>query len=195
MRADELNFDKLSQLISEDTSHSAVMLEMINSAFYGLRTKATSSQPALSLLEFRQVSKLVTGVLLRDAFSNGSSVRMEDYWESSSMIAQISAYRAGQCNGFDRDEAYTFALFRDCGMLTMMNSYKGHKPVLPGESPPENTNIIAYKGKLHKINHARVGCNLAKMRLLPAEIYKPIFWHHDYITLQQGHADSTIANA
>ncbi len=194
MRAEEPNFNKVNQLISEDTSLSAAMLKMINSAFYGLRSKATSVQQAVNLLGFRQVSKLVTSVLLRDAFSSGSSERMDEYWEASSSIAQISAYLTEHFNGLNRDEVYTFALFRDCGMLAMMNSYKDYKPVLPGELPPENTGIIAYEDKLHKINHARVGCNLAKMWLLPAEIYKPIFWHHDYIALQQGQADITLAD-
>lgn len=195
MRANEPNFIRISQLISEDTSLSAAMLKMINSAFYGLRTKATSVQQAVHLLGLSQVSKLVTGVLLRDTFTKGSSARMDAYWESSSTIAQISAYLAGQFDGFKRDEAYTFALFRDCGMLAMMNSYKDYKPILPGELAPDNLGIIAYEDNLHKINHARVGCNLAKMWLLPAEIYKPIFWHHDYIALQQGHADITVADA
>lgn len=189
MRGDDADFKKISALISEDASLAAAMLQTVNSAFYGLRTKATSVQQAIMLLGLRQVRQLVTRVLMRDAFSNGSSELMEAYWESSSTIAQVSAYLAGHFGGFDRDEAYTFALFRDCGMLAMMDSYEDYKPVLPGESLPEGADVIAHEDKQHNMNHARVGANLAKMWLLPEEIYHPILWHHEYATLQQGRKD------
>lgn len=189
MRGDDADFKKISTLISEDASLAAAMLQTVNSAFYGLRTKATSVQQAIMLLGLRQVRQLVTRVLMRDAFSNGSSELMEAYWESSSTIAQVSAYLAGYFGGFDRDEAYTFALFRDCGMLAMMDSYEDYKPVMPGEALTDGGDVIAFEDKQHNMNHARVGANLAKMWLLPEEIYHPILWHHDYATLQKGRED------
>ena len=157
MRGDEPDFTRISQLISEDASLAAAMLQTVNSAFYGLRTKATSVQQAIILLGLREVRRLATRILLRDAFSNGSSEVMEQYWESSSSIAQISAYLADHF-GFDRDEAYTFALFRDCGMLAMMDSYEDYKPMLPGQALPAGcANVIALENTLHNMNHARSG--------------------------------------
>jgi HD-like signal output (HDOD) protein len=186
MRGDEPDFGKISQLISEDASLAAAMLRTVNSAFYGLRSKATSVRQAIILLGLREVRRLATRVLLRDAFSNGSSERMEQYWESSSAIAQICGFLADRFSGFDRDEAYTFALFRDCGMLAMMDSYQDYKPVLPGEVLPGATPVVAYENKLHNINHAIVGANLAKIWLLPEQIHEPILLHHDYTTMMQG---------
>lgn len=195
MREDEPDFEKISRLISEDASLAAAMLRTVNSAFYGLRTQASSVQQAINLLGLRQIAQLVTGVLLRDAFSSGSSERMDDYWESSSTIAQISAYLAGQFAGFNRDQAYTFALFRDCGMLAMMDSYQDYKPVLPGDALPEDTEIIQQEQALHHMNHALVGSNLAKMWLLPEDIHQCILWHHDYVTLTQGRENIPAAHA
>ncbi len=195
MRGDEPDFNKISQLISEDASLAAAMLRTVNSAFYGLRTQAVSVQQAMNLLGLRQVSQLITGVLLRAAFSNGSSERMDDYWESSSTIAQISAYLAGHFDGFNRDQAYTFALFRDCGMLAMMDSYDNYKPVLPGDSLPDSDDIIANEDKQHQMNHALVGSNLAKIWLLPEDTQLSILWHHDYITLLQGREKIPVAHA
>lgn len=195
MRGEDANFNKISDLITEDASLSAAMLQTVNSAFYGLRTKATSVQQAIMLLGLRQVRQLVTRVLMRDAFAGGSSEIMEEYWESSTTIAQVNAYLANYFGGFDRDEAYTFALFRDCGMLAMMDSYQDYKPVLPGAALPAGGDIIAHEDKLHKMNHARVGGNLAKIWLLPEEIYQPILWHHDYALLGEDHANIPAAYA
>lgn len=193
MRGDEPDFGRIGRLISEDTSLAAAMLQTVNSAFYGLRTKATSVQQAIILLGLREVRRLATRVLLRDAFSCGSSERMEHYWESSSTIARISSSLADHFGGLDRDEVYTFALFRDCGMLAMMESYENYRPLLPDDISPADGNVIAQENKLHNINHALVGANLAKLWLLPEEIHTPILWHHDYTTLLRGR--ETIAPA
>ncbi len=195
MRGDEPDFGKISQLVSEDASLAAAMLQTVNSAFYGLRTKATSVQQAIILLGLREVRRLATRVLLRDTFSNGSSERMEQYWESSSTIAQISAFLADHFGGFDRDEAYTFALFRDCGMLAMMDSYEDYTPLLPGDAVPQEGNAVALENKLHNMNHALVGANLAKIWLLPEEIHQSILWHHDYTTMSQGREKIGAAHA
>lgn len=195
MRGEDANFKKISALISEDASLGAAMLQTVNSAFYGLRVKATSVQQAIFLLGLRQVRHMVTRVLLRDAFSDCDSKAMEQYWESSSTIAQVSAYLAAQFGAVNRDEAYTFALFRDCGMLAMMDSYQDYKPVLPGDTLPAAGDVIAQEDKQHNMNHARVGANLAKMWLLPEEIYQPILWHHDYARLSNNQGEIPAAYA
>ena len=107
IRAEEPDFLKISKLIGGDASLAAAMLHTVNSPFYGLRSKATSVQQAISLLGLRNVAQLVTGSLLRNAFPDCDSEWMEEYWESSSTIAQVSAVLAGKFKGFNRDEAYT----------------------------------------------------------------------------------------
>jgi HD-like signal output (HDOD) protein len=195
MRGEDADFKKISSLISEDASLAAAMLQTVNSAFYGLRSKATSVQQAIFLMGLRQVRHMVTRVLLRDTFSDCDSEYMEQYWESSATVAQISAFLADRLGGINRDEAYTFSLFRDCGMLAMLDSYQDYVPVLPGAALPPGGDVIAHEDKVHKMNHARVGANLAKMWLLPEEIYQPILWHHDYAYLQQKQAEMPAAYA
>jgi HD-like signal output (HDOD) protein len=195
MRADEPDFLKISKLIGGDASLAAAMLQTVNSPFYGLRSRATSVQQAIALLGLRNVVQRVTGLLLRNAFSSGSSELMDEYWESSSTIAQINAVLARKFKGFDRDEAYTFALFRDCGMLAMMDGYKDYEPVFAGAEAEGGIDVIAWEDKRHNMNHARVGYNLAKMWLLPEVICHSVLWHHDYAALRQGQADIPAACA
>lgn len=188
MRADEPDFPKISKLIGTDASLAAAMLKTVNSPFYGLRSKATSVQQAVALLGLRNVVQLVTGLLLRNTFAGGSSELMDEYWESSSSIAQVNALLARRIKGFNRDEAYTFALFRDCGMLAMMDSYQDYAPVFPGSDTVDGRNVIDVENDRHKMDHARVGYNLAKMWLLPDEICQAVLWHHDYAVLKAGEA-------
>lgn len=186
MRNDEPDFVKLGKLISGDISLAAAMLKTVNSPFYGLPAKAKSVQAAISLLGLRNVAQLVSGLVLRDAFPGGSSDLMGEYWESTSAIAQISALLAQEFKCINSDEAYTFALFRDCGMLAMMSNLKSYRPVLPGSKLPAAGNVTASEDRLFGVNHARVGCQLAKNWLLPDEICQAILRHHRYSSPKNG---------
>jgi HD-like signal output (HDOD) protein len=194
MRGDDPDFIKLGKLISGDVSLGASMLKTVNSPFYGLRTKATSVQQAIALLGLRNVAELVTGLLLRQAFPGGTSDRMDEYWEISSGIAEINAALARHFKNVDRDGAHTFALFRDCGMLAMLGNFEGYKPKLPGARPDGDACITEIEDKLYGMNHARIGCQMAKEWLLPDEICLAVLRHHDYTELQADGADMPAAS-
>ena len=184
MRSDDPDFGKLGKLISGDVSLAATMLKTVNSPFYGLRQKATSVTQAIALLGLRQVAELVSGLLLRQAFPGGTSAQMDEFWDTSSRIAQINDVLVRHFKHVRRDGLQTFAIFRDCGMLAMMQKFKNYKPVFPGPSRGVDTNVTAVEDIHHKINHARVGHQMAKTWLLPDSVCDAILRHHDYDALQ-----------
>ena len=109
--------------------------------------------------------------------------------------AHISVTLAQEFPYVHRDEAYTFALFRDCGMPPMMVNFREYEPVFPGMKVPNDANVIEYENDEHGVNHARAGCYLAKTWLLPEEIHRAILWHHNYPAVQDDSAGLAIASS
>ena len=184
MRSDDPDFGKLGKMIGGDVSLAATMLKTVNSPFYGLRTKATSVQQAIALLGLRHVAELVAGLLLRQAFPGGTSDLMDEFWETSSAISDINDRLVRKFKHVRRDGLQTFALFRDCGMLAMMQKFKNYKPVFPGARQGTDVSVTAVEDIHHKINHARVGYQMAKTWLLPDETCEAVLRHHEYAELQ-----------
>ncbi len=195
MRNDEPDFAKLGKLVGADVSLAAAMVKTVNSPFYGLRSKATSVQQAMALLGLRQVAELVTSLLMRDVFPGGPSEVMEEYWESSSAIAALSAALARELKCASRDEVYTFTLFRDCGMLAMMGAFNDYKPLLPGARASGDRSVTDAEEDCYGTNHARVGCQLARTWLLPDELCQSVLRHHSYAALLDGSAGVSAASA
>ena len=185
MREDDPDFKKIATLISSDVGLAAAMLKTVNSPFFGLRTKATSVQQALALLGLRNVVQIVTGSLLRMAFPDGSE-DLDHYWEKSSGIAQVAARLAGPLAGMDRDEVYTFALFRDCGIPLMMRRYPKYADFLSDEQATATRPFTQIEQILFKMDHARVGSQLAATWMLPEDTSEAILYHHDYPALENG---------
>jgi HD-like signal output (HDOD) protein len=192
MRSDDPDFGKLGKLISGDVSLAAAMLKTVNSPFYGLRSKATSVTQAIALLGLRHVAELVSGLLLRQAFPGGTSDLMDEFWEISSGIAQVNDLLVRQFKHVKRDGLQTFALFRDCGMLAMMQKFKNYKPDLPGAKRMFDVSVTAAEHRQHAIDHARVGYQMARTWLLPDGVCEAILKHHDYAELQENGAGLSV---
>jgi len=191
MRSDDPDFGKLGKMIGGDVSLAATMLKTVNSPFYGLRSKATSVQQAIALLGLRHVAELVAGLLLRQAFPGGTSDAMDEFWETSSAISQINDLLVRKFKHVRRDGLQTYALFRDCGMLAMMQKFKSYKPVFPGAKQGPAVSVTALEEMHHKISHARVGYQMAKTWLLPDGVCEAVLRHHDYDALQADGAGLT----
>ena len=194
MRSDDPDFGKLGKMIGGDVSLAAAMLKTVNSPFYGLRSKATSVTQAIALLGLRHVAELVTGLLLRQAFPGGTSDVMDEFWETSSAIAQINDLLVRKFKHVRRDGLQTFALFRDCGMLAMMQKFKNYKPVFPGAKQGPDVSVTAVEEMHHKIDHARVGYQMARTWLLPDETCEAVLRHHEYAELQANGAGLCAAS-
>lgn len=185
MRQDDPDFKKIATLISSDVGLAAAMLKTVNSPFFGLRTKATSVQQALSLLGLLNVIQIVTGSLLRMAFPEGSE-DLDNYWEKSSGIAQVAARLAGPLAGMDRDDVYTFALFRDCGIPLMLRKYPKYADFLADEGATATRPFTQIEQILFKMDHAHVGSQLAATWMLPDDTSAAILYHHDYPAVESG---------
>lgn len=193
MRVDEPDFTRVGKLLSGDIGLAAAMLKTVNSPFYGLTTKATSVQRALALLGLCNVAQLVTGLLLRQAFPATDNELMEQFWESSGSIAAIMAHLAPRFRGIDRDEAYTFGLFRDCGIPVMMLSYSDHAALYRQWHRKRNKSLIELEEAHLRNSHACVGYDLAQGWYLPDHACQAIRWHHDCSALNCDNGDVSPA--
>ena len=93
MQQPEPDMRKLAELIAADIALSAALLKLVNSPFYGLRTKATNVHQALSIIGLRAGANLVTGLILRQAFPAGKNALMQRFWDNSSGIAAAARPR------------------------------------------------------------------------------------------------------
>ena len=186
MRQDEPDYNKASKLISADVSLSAAMLKTVNSPFFGLRTKATSVNQALQLMGLRNTVEIVTGLLLRQVFPIGNNAAMETFWQTSSGIAEVAAQLVRPLGIRNRDEAYTFALFRDCGVPLMIRQFPTYANFIKVSQLDQERSITADEVDEFGLDHASLGAKIAQSWSLPEEIYLAILNHHEYPLLRGG---------
>ncbi|MBE0621749.1 MAG: HDOD domain-containing protein [Burkholderiales bacterium] len=178
-RSDEPDFRRVGQLVTSDVALASAVLKVANSPFYALPTKAASVQQALVLLGLNAVTQLVTGLLLRQAFSGTAGPGMEHYWKISMATSLISSLLCRETGQGDGGIAGTYGLFRDCGMPVMMQKFTIYTDIFDGSALTPGEPALEIENERYATNHAQVGAELARSWQLSESLCYAILHHHD----------------
>lgn len=186
MAREEPNLKYLDGLISSDVGLAAGLIALANSPFFGFRSRVRSVREALQMLGLGVASHAIAGLILRKLFP--PSPILERFWDSSARIARLCGWLAqGGRVGIksSADEAYTFGLFRDCGIPVLLKRFPQHYPeILKQANLDREEGFTTIEDRLCQANHAAVGCLLAQAWWLPDDLCLAIRHHHDHQLLR-----------
>lgn len=176
-RQDEVDFIKISSLISGDVGLAAAMMKTANSPYFGLRQKVRSVQQATAVLGLKNILSVVSGLSLQKALTP-PGFNMDRFWERSNLHAVTCSRLARRLPAVAAEDAYTYGLFHDCGIPLLMQRFPEYRQTLAqaNQSPrplPEMEN------QAHGTNHVVVGAMLGHNWQLPESVVQAIQFHHD----------------
>ncbi|MDO9054668.1 MAG: HDOD domain-containing protein [Gallionella sp.] len=182
-RQDEPDFKRLASVIGTDVGLSAGLIKTANSPYFGMRQRVRSVNEAIVILGLKTASRAVAGLVLSKAFPNVAN--LERFWDASARIALLSGWLAQYLNisGLHADDAYTFGLFRDCGIPVLLGRFPRYENVLVAANGDVTRSFTEVEAAELPTNHAMVGCLLAQNWWLPEEICLAIRNHHDVVAL------------
>ncbi len=184
--------NKVAERIARDVGLSAAVLKVINSPFFGLRSKVSSIPNAVHLLGMNNAKCIVTGLMLKTAMGGSEALMLERFWDASEKNAKISTYLASILPKVPRDETYTFGLFRECGIPLLMQRFPDYKETLKIAGGVEEP-MTLIEDQRHGTNHAVVGFMVGKSWGLSEIICGAILQHHDYdFVSETGTADPMV---
>jgi HD-like signal output (HDOD) protein len=173
------DLEALGKLISADVALAAGLIKTANSPFFGFGNRARSVHSALLLLGLDAICHAVAAISLRRAFPN--STHYERFWDSSAKIAALSRWLAKRlpASNLRTDDAYTFGLFRDCGIVVLLRQYPDYAKTLTMANQESDAAFTAVELRQHPTDHTVVGCLLAQNWWLPDVICQAIRHHHN----------------
>ena len=181
---DEPDFKRLSAIICADVSLSASLIKTTNSPFFGFRSRVRSVSEALMVLGLDVASRAIAGIILRKVLPDAP--HLERFWDASARIARLSGWLAQHLakGKLWPDDAYTFGLFRDCGIPILLKRFPGYADVLTEANEDGERSFTAVEDARLPTNHAMVGCLLAQSWWLPEETCLAIRHHHDIAVIE-----------
>ena len=182
-RKDEPDYHRLASIICSDVSLSASLIKTANSPYFGARQRVRSVNEALVILGLNIASRAVAGIILRKSFPTVPN--LERFWDASSRFARLSGWLAQQLDThrLAPEDAYTFGLFRDCGIPVLLQRLPSYSDVLNTANNEAELGFTQVEDAVLPTNHAMVGCVLAQSWWLPEELCLAIRHHHNHSVL------------
>ena len=182
MNSPDASLKKIGNIIAQDITMTAKVLQCVNSAFFGLPHKVSSPQQAAIYLGMDTLKSLVLYVHVFSMFKESLKVgplALENIWEHSMMTGNI-AREIAKAEKVDKkiaDDAFMAGIMHDIGMLVFLN--------LPGQyrkvfelAKKEKLSIHDGEYRIFGTSHAEVGAYLLGIWGLPEEIVEAVAFHH-----------------
>ncbi len=165
---------KIAELIASDLVLAAEILKTVNSPFYGLRNKLTSTVDAVKMLGFTRTSQLVAAISVRQSVPLPED--LNNFWDDMMRLAIMQASITKYLH-LNADMAYLMGLFHDCAVPLMVTKFPDYLKVRKGFSDM-SMSIIEAETEQYTMNHAQLGSLFARAWYLPDPLIQAIRFHH-----------------
>lgn len=178
MQKDEPDFNQLARLVASDVALTASLISITNSPFFGFRGRVNTPREALMMLGLNAASKAIAGIAMRQAFPR--SPHLERFRDASARIARLSGWLAQSVtnNKLRADDAYTFGLFRDCGIPILLTHNPDYFEILNRANHEAVHCFTEIEDSALPTNHTIVGSLLAQSWWLTEDTCLSIRNHH-----------------
>jgi HD-like signal output (HDOD) protein len=176
------SMSEIARAMSRDQAIAARVIRLVNSAFYGLRSRVTSIQHAIVVLGLNTVKNLVTGVSIVRAFEDGGEAASlfdrERFWLHTFSCALLSKRMAGQLRKFHPEDYFLAGLLHDTGILVLDQFFHDRFVETIQYCAANKTGYLDAERSVLGTTHEQVGEYLARKWQLPEILALATRHHH-----------------
>jgi HD-like signal output (HDOD) protein len=182
LREPEPSVAKIGRLIAADMAMTAKILQLINSAFFGLRRQVSKASHAVELLGLDTVRALVLSIHIFSQFETDllSPEDVRYVWDHSlktGNYAKRIALREGASPAVV-DDSFTAGLLHDTGKLILASALKEQYRQVLGVMRESGQGQHAAEFQVMGCSHAEVAAYLFGIWGLPGTLIEAAAWHH-----------------
>lgn len=189
MESPEPSLKRIGEIIAQDMSMTARVLQLTNSAFFGLGSKVTLPQQAVALLGINTLRALILNIGFFTSFKphpqNNFSVEL--LWKHSMLVGNL-ARMIVQMESQDpklEERAMAAGIMHDIGLLPLLEM-PDYLERINNIMRQDNCRRVDAEYKCMGTSHAEVGTYLLGLWGLPDLVLEPVMFHHAPARLQDG---------
>ena len=176
------SLERVGDIMSRDISMTAKILQLVNSAFFGLRRHVASPVEAVKLLGLDTIKALILSVQIFSHFDQkqGGAFALDVLWQHS-LATSTCAKRIAQAEQQDRqvvDLAFMAGLLHDIGKLVLAAHLPDLYSVARVQAQAHGTTVWEAERAVLGTTHAEVGAYLLRLWGLPEPIVEALAFHH-----------------
>jgi putative nucleotidyltransferase with HDIG domain len=197
LRSPTASATTVGELVAKDLAISTKLIQVVNSAFYGLAQQVTDPGAAVLLLGLETTASLVLSI---EAFARFDKVKpiyfsMDRVWKHSQGVA-ASAKRIAELLSNDPDvarNAFTAGLLHDIGKLALALNFEEQYQGALKLAEKQKLSPVEVEAQVFGATHAETGAYLLAVWGLPLPIVEAVARHHAPASSLEKHFTATTA--
>lgn len=179
----DVSIREVGETIAQDVSMTAKILQLVNSAFFGVRRHVSNSLQAVSLLGLETIKALAISV---QVFSQFGHVEVEDFslaalWNHSMAVGALAKRIAawGTDDPKTIDNAMMAGMLHDVGKLVLASELPREYCQAVALGQARGLTMTRAEQEAIGVSHAKVGAYLLGFWGLPDPIIEALTYHHE----------------
>ncbi|MEI7844356.1 MAG: response regulator [Chloroflexota bacterium] len=179
LQSENTSSQDISNIIAQDAAMTAKILQLVNSAFFGLADNISSPQKAVTILGFNTIKSLVLGIQVFSEYLGKKNLPLsvEVVWEHSLHVSSLAVQIARQLNlsSQEREDARVSGILHDIGILLSFQIPNFFENVHFNQHGQID---IGSEYSFLGTSHAEMGGYLLGIWGLPNPIVEAVTFHH-----------------
>lgn len=177
----DVSLTEVAVLVSEDVGLVTKLMQMANSALFGLRHPVTSPMKAIQVLGIEMTRATLTAA---NVFRHYNPVALHPFtidslWNHSRQTGELAGRIAKSEGSHERlAEATLAGLLHDVGRLTLASQLPEEYKKVLSIAHQEELTIVEAESRVLGATHTEVGAYLLGLWGLPDPIVEAVAWHH-----------------
>jgi len=170
----------IAQVVNKSPSLAAMLLKLVNSAFYGFPAKIDRISRAVSLIGSKEISNLALGLCVMRAFDDISPdvIQLPVFMKHSVACGLMARIMGARVNMKQTEQLFVAGLLHDIGKLIVYKYFPNGAVECFAEAAESNDSVYRAERKVLGLHHTQIGRMLVKKWQLPAELEDVIVHHH-----------------
>lgn len=177
---DNATFSDFARVISSDPGLAARILQVVNSAYFGLRRKATTLDYAIGILGLKYVKTVTLGFhLATNLHKLGcDGFNMAEFWRENLLRGTLARQLAHRYCPNRLEEAFLIGLLQDCGIPLLVQALGEKYALLWSDCQGSPASLFQLEQEVFEFDHLVAAAALTKKWALPDMLSRPIRRHH-----------------
>jgi HD-like signal output (HDOD) protein len=184
MRSEEPSLSRIAKLIEKDVAMTAKILQVVNSAYFGVRRKITSPDEAVRYLGLENISALVLAANVFGQVEESVQVpgfSMAALWDHSGEVGRLAQLilKHEHKRKDEIDEVLAAGLLHDCGKLIFCVNLREEYALVLKDAKESGDPVFKVERRILGADHAEVGAYLLGIWGLPDTVVEAVAAHHN----------------
>lgn len=195
--ADDTNLALIAEIVSEDPSLAAKILQLANSAIFGLRYPVKDVNRGVSVVGKSTVRAIAVSNAIFSVAQYVSILSPDTLFDHS---FEVAAQARTICSSTDldslaRQSAISSALLHDVGKIVLVNAFPDEYKAILKRQQKTQRELWQLESETLGVTHQRVGQYLLDQWGIPEDITTAIATHHDFTACAKGALQQQIVFA